>query len=210
MNEHARAAAAALEKNGFKVYSAADCGEARSLFWERIFPGVAPRTVAWGDSLTLEAVGLVPDLKARKDISLIETFGPGLSWDEKIERRRQALGVDLFITGTNAVTEGGELVNLDMIGNRTGGISFGPRAVAIFVGANKVVPTVEAAMDRVKRISAPRNAKRHATFRTPCQVTGACSNCSSPDRICNTWSIVEKCFPKGRISVVLIDEELGL
>jgi L-lactate utilization protein LutB len=200
----------ALRKNGFEAYLARDRAEARSLFWEKIYAEAKPRSASWGDSLTLAALGIVEELEARKDVELQKTFGPGLSWDEKIERRRQALLVDLFITGSNAVTEDGKLVNLDMIGNRTGAIVFGPKAVAIFAGRNKIVPDVEAAIKRIKTVAAPLNAKRHTGFRTPCQTTGVCADCSSPDRICNSWSVVEKCFPKGRISIVVVDEELGL
>lgn len=200
----------ALRKNGFEAYLARDRDEARSIFREKICAAAKPRSASWGDSLTLAALGIVEELEAREDVELLRTFGPGLSWEEKIERRRRALLVDLFITGSNAVTEDGKLVNLDMIGNRTGAIAFGPRAVAIFVGRNKIVSDLEAAMRRIKTVAAPLNAKRHTDFRTPCQATGVCMDCASPDRICNSWSIVEKCFPRGRISVIVVDEELGL
>lgn len=209
MSCDAERAIAALKKNGFEAYLAKDGAEARSIFRERIYPAARPKSASWGDSITLASLGLVDELEALEGVELVRTFGPGLSWDEKIEARRRALLVDLFVTGSNAVTEDGKLVNLDMIGNRTGGIVFGPKAVAIFVGSNKLVPDVAAGMERVKRVAAPLNAKRHTGFHTPCQVTGVCADCSSPDRICNSWSIVEKCFPRGRIRVVIVGEELG-
>jgi L-lactate utilization protein LutB len=203
-------AVAALNKNGFEAFRAKDRAEARTIFWENIYSKAQPRSASWGDSITLAALGIVEELEARPGVELLRTFGPGLSWDEKIERRRQALLTDLFMTGSNAVTEDGKIVNLDMIGNRTGAIVFGPKSVVIFVGRNKIVPDVEAAVKRIKTVAAPLNAKRHTSFRTPCQTTGVCMDCSSPDRICNSWSIVEKCFPKGRIRVVIVDEDLGL
>jgi hypothetical protein len=126
-----------------------------------------------------------------------------------LERRRRSLLVDLFITGTNAVTETGKLVNLDMTGNRVAGITFGPRNVIILAGRNKVVPDIEDAMQRIKNYAAPANAMR-LDKKTPCVKTSICEECRSLDRICNTWTITEKSFPKGRIKIVLINEDLGL
>jgi hypothetical protein len=114
-----------------------------------------------------------------------------------------------MLTGTNAVTEGGQLVNLDMTGNRTGGIAFGPKHVVIVVGRNKIVADLEEAFYRIKNYAAPTNAMR-LNKKTPCVKTSHCEECKSPDRICNTWSIMEKSFPKGRIKVVLINADLGL
>ncbi|MCP4687236.1 MAG: lactate utilization protein, partial [Desulfobacterales bacterium] len=117
--------------------------------------------------------------------------------------------VDLFITGANAVTETGALVNLDMIGNRVGGITFGPGSVIIFAGRNKIVPDIKAAMHRIKNYAAPANAIRHK-MKTPCAKTGRCMDCKSPGRICNVWTITQKSFPTGRIKVILINDDLGL
>jgi hypothetical protein len=126
-----------------------------------------------------------------------------------LERRRQALLVDLFITGTNAITESGQLVNLDMIGNRIGALTFGPKWVIILVGRNKLVANLDDAMYRIKNYVAPANSMR-LDKKTPCVKTSFCEACQSPDRICNTWTITEKSFPKGRVKVVLINEDLGL
>jgi hypothetical protein len=115
----------------------------------------------------------------------------------------------MFLTGTNAITIKGQLVNLDMIGNRVAGIAFGPKKVIIFVGVNKIVETIDEAMTRIKSIAAPMNAIRHTDLKTPCQKTGKCMECNSPHRICNTWLITEKAYPQGRIKIIIIDEKLG-
>lgn len=115
----------------------------------------------------------------------------------------------MFLTGTNAVTVKGQLVNLDMTGNRVAGITFGPENVVLFIGVNKIVDNIDNAIDRVKTIAAPMNAKRHADFKTPCQTTGACIDCKSPKRLCNIWTITEKSYPAGRIKIILISEKLG-
>jgi len=126
-----------------------------------------------------------------------------------MEKRRAALLVDLFIMGTNAITQEGELVNLDMIGNRVGGLIFGPKNVVILVGRNKIVPDLEAAMGRIKNYVAPINTKRLGK-KTPCVKTSYCEECQSEERICNAWTIIQKSFPKKRVKVVLINEDLGL
>lgn len=200
----------ALEKNNFEVFVASDSKAAGEIFRDRIRPALEIQTASWGDSMTLKATGVLDDLRADPDIRLIETFDPRITQKERIERRRQALLTDLFLTGSNAVTETGTLVNLDMVGNRVAGLTFGPKQVVLFIGRNKVVPTVADAMQRVKQLAAPANAIRHPNLKTPCMKTGECMECSSPDRICNTWCITEKCFPKGRIKIVLIDQDLGL
>ena len=88
-------------------------------------------------------------------------------------------------------------------------IAFGPRKVLLVVGRNKITPTREAAEERIRTIAAPQNIARHPGFRTPCAVTGVCADCYSEDRICNTHLRMERCFPRKRITVVLIDEDLA-
>jgi len=89
------------------------------------------------------------------------------------------------------------------------GLVFGPRHVIVTVGRNKVVPSLEAAMTRIRNHAAPANAARHG-FKTPCVKEGRCMDCRSPQRICNVWTITAKSYPKGRIAVILIEEDLGL
>ena len=125
-----------------------------------------------------------------------------------MERRRQSLLVDLYITGTNSITEDGTLINLDMIGNRVAALTFGPKHVIVLVGKNKIVQDMNDAMFRIKNFAAPVNTMR-LDKKTPCAKTSYCEECSSPDRICNTWTITEKSFPKGRVKVVIINEDLG-
>ena len=168
-----------LKANNFLPYWVEDQVAARKLFFDTILPEINPQLVSYADSITLRSTNILDDLKLRPDIRMIDTFAPELSWEEKIERRRQSLLVDLFLTGTNAITENGELVNLDMIGNRINGIVFGPKNVVLTVGINEIVKDIEAARKRIKSISAPRNAKRHENFTLPCQKTGYCMNCSS-------------------------------
>lgn len=199
-----------LRKNHFEVFLAATPNEARTIFLRNIFPILRPATVSWGDSETLRATGCIEALRTNPDISILSTFGPEMSPTQKIYWRRQALLSDLFLSGTNALTEKGQLVNLDMIGNRVAGITFGPKNVVLFLGINKIVSDLEAAMQRIRTLSAPQNIMRHEGFNTPCRKTGCCMDCDSPHRICNTWTITEKSYPAGRIKIILIKQELGL
>lgn len=200
----------ALEANNFDVYLAADVSQAGRIILQDILPGLTVNSVSWGDSETFFATGIAEELRKEPNLTIIETFEQGVPREEIMERRRQALLVDLFLTGSNALTESGQLVNLDMIGNRVAGLVFGPRNVVVTVGRNKIVPDLEAARQRVRNRAAPLNAIKHTRLKTPCQATSYCVDCKSPDRICNVWSITEKSFPKGRIKVIIINEDHGL
>lgn len=199
----------ALEDNNFEVFVADNAADASKIVQEEILPKTGAKTVSWGGSMTFIATGLYNSIKDNPNLETLDTFNKSLSGEAKIELRRRSLLVDLFITGTNAITEMGQLVNLDMIGNRIGGITFGPKHVVILVGRNKIVSDLEEAMYRIMNYVAPANAMR-LDMKTPCVKTSYCEECKSPDRICNTWTITEKSFPKGRVKVVLINEDLGL
>ena len=201
--------ATALEANNFAVYQAADLDAAKMIVMEQIFPGTGAKSVSWGGSMTLVSSGICDALKGVPGLEILDTFDRTLTPEENLALRRRSLLVDLFIAGTNALTEEGVLVNLDMLGNRVGAINFGAKNVIILLGRNKIVPDLDAAMFRIKNYAAPANAMR-LEKKTPCTKTSYCEECKSPDRICNVWSITEKSFPKGRIRVILINQDLGL
>ena len=197
-----------LEENNFEVFLVNNSSEAKAIVQKEILPKTGAKSVSWGGSLTFTDTGLYDDIKNNPDLEVLDVYDKNLSDEEKNKLRRRALLVDLFITGTNAVTETGSLVNLDMYGNRVAGITFGPKHVIIMVGRNKIVPDLGEAMFRIKNYAAPVNTMR-LDKKTPCARTSCCEDCKSPDRICNTWAITEKSFPKGRIKIVLINEDLG-
>ena len=198
----------ALESNNFDVYLAENKQAASETVLKDIIPNLNARTISWGGSMTFIDTGLYAQLKENPDLEVLDTFEKKITVEEMLERRRRALLVDLFITGTNAVTETGQLVNLDMIGNRIGALTFGPKWVIVLVGRNKIAADLDEAMFRVKNYVAPVNSMR-LDKKTPCVKSSYCQECKSPDRICNTWTITEKSFPKGRVKVVLINEDLG-
>ena len=188
--------------------------EAKRLVIEDILPGSGAKSIAWGGTMTMEDIGLGDMLRRKSDVTKIDPMDKQGA-PQSVEHLRKSLSVDLFIAGTNAVTETGHLVNLDMLGNRVGAITFGPTHVVLLVGRNKIVPDLESAMARIRNYVAPAHVRRLSALfgyemELPCMKTGFCQDCKSPMRICNAWGIIEKSYPKGRIKVILINEELGL
>lgn len=197
-----------LESNHFDVFIAQTAKEAKNLALTRIVPELEPKSVSWGGSMSFVHTGLFHELVDHPDIEVLNTFDRSLAPEEMMALRRRSLLVDLFITGTNAVTEAGHLVNLDMIGNRVAAMMWGPKHVLLIIGRNKICGDLEDAMFRIKNYAAPVNTM-NLDKKTPCRKTGVCHDCSSPDRICNYWTITEKSFVKGRIKIILINEDMG-
>ncbi len=197
-----------LEGNNFAVWLADSAQQAGEIFWKEIFRPLKPSSVSFGGSLTVQEVGVYQELKKRDDIKVLDTYDTSASPEEFLERRRQALLVDLFVTSTNSLTREGHLVNLDGLGNRVAALTFGPRHVALFVSRNKVVADLDEAISRIKDFAAPVNAVR-LNRKTPCTKTMQCEDCTSPERICNTWTITEKSNPPERVKIILINEHMG-
>lgn len=197
-----------LENNHFEVFIAGNAKAAKETALTEIIPKLGIKSVSWGGSMSFVATGLFHELKDRPDLQVLNAFDKTLSKEEMMDLRRQSLMVDLFITGTNAVTEAGQLVNLDMVGNRVAAIMWGPKNVLLIIGRNKICGDLEEAMIRIKTYAAPVNTM-NLDKKTPCRETGVCQDCNSPDRICNYWTITEKSFIKNRIKIILVNEDLG-
>lgn len=198
-----------LKKNLFEAEYVETAQDARELILKSI-----PKTslVGLGDSYTLHEIGVIEELK-KGGYRFLNPWEPGITRSESIEARRQALTSDIFITGSNAVTLDGKLVNIDGLGNRVAGMIFGPKKVVVVVGANKIVADVDEAVLRIKRVAAPLNALRHdfkPEERPACGVSGICSDCQPPHRICCNTVIIEGCSrDPWRIKVVVVNESLG-
>ena len=115
-------------------------------------------------------------------MKVINPYEPSISKEDAYNRRRLGFQSDYMVTSTNAITMDGLLVNLDGTGNRVAGMIFGPSKVILAVSINKIVKDLDAAKERIKRYSAPINARRLG-YKTPCAVTGICSECESPQQI---------------------------
>ena len=197
-----------LEGNNFEVFLAETTTEALRIFFDDIVTPTGAKTFSWGGTLTMRATGVHEELLKDRSKTVLNPDDPEMSPDQRLERRRESLLVDMYLMGCNALVDTGQLVNLDAIGNRVGALMFGPKYVVVFVGRNKIVSSLDGAMERIKEYVAPANCLR-LDKKTPCAKTGLCEDCASPDRICNYWAITEKSFPKGRIKVILINQDLG-
>jgi hypothetical protein len=193
-----------LKKNNFEALFVSDSKAAFEEVMKRIPDGA---TVGVGGSVTLTQIGIVDALKKR-NIHFISPFQAKNS-EERLELTRRCFSSDIFLTGTNAVTEDGRLFNVDMTGNRVGAMFIGPKKVIVVCGVNKIVMDVEAAEKRVKWWVAPQNAKRLGK-KTPCAETGMCADCSSPDRICNIYVTLAKRPSRTEVVIILVGENLGI
>jgi hypothetical protein len=159
-------------------------------------------------SMSAVEMGLWDEIKKKKGVEVIDPYEPGIPPEEGFGRRQRGLTADIMIASSNAITLDGKLVNLDGMGNRVAAMAFGPKKVILVVGMNKVASDLESAMARVKHYAGPVNSIRLG-IDTPCVQTGLCSDCKSPQRICNAWSIIEGHMLKDRIHVKLVGEDLG-
>jgi len=169
--------------------------------------------VGIGDSATVRQIGIVEELE-KKRINVLNPFTKELTADptKTVVRdniSRQIFSCDVLVAGTNAVSRDGKLINIDAVGNRVASMIFGPRKVFIIIGRNKIVKDVNEALRRIKNLIAPFHAKTKE-FATPCARTGTCGDCSSPKRICSVTAIMEKRPWRTEITVVLVNEDLGL
>lgn len=164
-------------------------------------------TVSFGGSATLEETGMLSFLRNHKDIHLIDRE-TAKDFDERQQMYHDALSSDVFFMSTNAISSDGKLINIDGTGNRLAALIYGPKNVIILAGMNKVVKNEEEAMARARFKASGINATR-LNRKTPCAITGVCSDCLSPDCICNQIVITRRSAVYGRIKVILIGESFG-
>lgn len=206
--------ALALNQNGFGAHVAHSTDDAVDLVVD-IIERENANTIAIGSSVTLKTTGIYNLLNNSPSLHLINTSEiiMGLAenpTDEALHKQlKMASFSDMFLCSSNAIISNGQLINLDMVGNRVSMLTYGPKKVVVVAGKNKIATDFKGAITRVKNGAAPMNARR-LKFDVPCVETGKCMNCNRPMRMCNNWVITEKCFPKGRIVVILVDENLGL
>lgn len=189
-----------LEKRGYTVYLFRTAQEARDYLLSAIAPH---QSVGFGGSMTLKNMGLEQALQER---------GNSVYWhwtaEDKEDAQRKAAVADVYLTSANAVTKSGQIINVDGHGNRVAATLHGPGRVIFVVGRNKITENYDAAMDRIKNVVSPANAKR-MNLDTPCAKTGRCMDCSSKQRICNVTVVLERRLMGYQMDVILVDEDLG-
>ena len=163
--------------------------------------------IGWGGAMSAEEIGLMEALRQRE----VQLLDRSLAKDaqERTAIMKQCLTADVFLTGANALSLDGQMVNIDGNGNRVAAIVYGPDSVIVVAGMNKVCDTLEQAVQRARSVAAPANSQRFS-IAAPCNSTGSCHDCTSVDCICNQILITRHCRPAGRIKFILVGEELGL
>ncbi|MDR2526695.1 MAG: lactate utilization protein [Rickettsiales bacterium] len=192
----------ALEARNFSPYYVNTKEEARNLSLSLI---PEKHVVSWGGSMSIDEIGLLDEVKKKYkviDRDVAKTI------EERKQLMRQALLCDTYLCGSNAISESGEIVNVDGNGNRVSAMLYGPNSVIIVAGVNKIVKTLDDAISRARNIAAPTNAQRF-DIKTPCIKTGTCFNCNSDDCICCDIVIMRRCKEKNRIKVIIVGENLG-
>ena len=194
----------ALKKNGFEAEYCATGADAAQRLLELI-PEAA--SVGFGGSWTLKAIGISEKLAERGN-TILDHGAPGLTNEEKADIRRKQQICDVFLSGTNALTMDGRLVNMDGSGNRVAAMIFGPGKVIVVAGTNKIVKDLAAAEERIQTKAAPMNNKRIGTP-NPCVRAGVCQDCQGATRICNVMTIIGRKPGGTNIRVLIVGEELG-
>ena len=200
-----------LKRNNMAAYFVESSAEAVALVESLLREG---ETISCGGSVTLAESGVFALIQSGKYNFLDRSRANGP--EEIGEIYRKTFSADTFLTSSNALTESGELVNVDGNSNRVNAITFGPKSVIVVVGVNKIVKDVAEGFKRVKTVAAPKNTVRLGC-KTPCATLGHCikadapipEGCASPDRICVNYVVSARQRIKDRIKVIIVNEELG-
>lgn len=193
-----------LEKNNMMGYRVETEEEAIKKIEELMSKG---SIVGIGGSMTLFEVGAIDFLK-KSDYKVLDRYEEGLTPADIKEIFRKSFSADVYLTSSNAITENGELYNVDGNGNRVAAMLYGPDKVIVVVGVNKLVKDLEQAILRVEETAAPANNKR-LNKNNPCTKVGHCIDCKSDERICNEYTLIKRQGVKGRIHVIIVNKELG-
>ena len=189
-----------LESRNMAGYYAATKKEALQKALELIPAG---SSVTMGGAMSAVEIGLVDAVKAG-DYTFIDRG----AYEDKRAALLDAYDADWFLVSANAMTDDGIIVNIDGNANRVSAIANGPKHVLFIVGMNKICPDIDSAMKRARNVAAPVNAQRFG-LDTPCAKTGKCMDCKSPDTICCQFLITRYSRHAGRISVILVNDDLG-
>ena len=192
-----------LQNRHFEAYYCKTREEALAKALELIPAG---STVGWGGAMSAQQIGLMDALNKGDYV----TFDRDrcASPEEKAQAAKDSMFADFFLTGANALSLDGQMVNIDGAGNRVSAIIFGPKNVLVIAGMNKVMDDLDAAVNRARTVAAPMNKQRFDP-NTPCAVTGSCADCKVEGCICNHIVITRHCRPVGRIKFILVGEPLG-
>ncbi len=193
-----------LEKREFTAHIMHTREEVQRHILESIPAG---SSVGIGGSVTVRELGLDSLLKDN-GYSVFDHWDPAKTPEEKMQARRSQLTSDVFLTGINAITLEGRIVNIDGIGNRVASSIFGPGGIIAIAGMNKIVRDLDEALWRIKNIASPRNSQRLG-LKTPCAATGHCTDCKAPGSVCRITTIIDYRPALTPYTVILLPFNVG-
>jgi len=193
-----------LEKNNMKGYYAKNVEALHDLLATLIEEG---STIGLGGSMTLFETKAL-DFIREGNYELLDRYAEGLDAEAIKKIYRESFFADTYLMSTNAITEAGELYNVDGRGNRVAALIYGPDQVIVIAGANKIVNNLDEAISRNESIAAPANTKRLG-LNNPCKEVGYCVDCNSETRICNNYTFIKNSLEKDRIHVIFLNENFG-
>ena len=187
-----------FEKHGFSTQLFPTKEEARDYLVDTL----KNQTIGFGGSVTLLEMGLFGALQQNNAVV----------WHNKVpsrDVRHLANCANIYITSANAVSEAGQIVNIDGTGNRVAMTAFGPQTCYYVVGKNKITSNLEEAVYRCRNVAAPQNARR-INAKTPCAKNAdKCYDCSSPERICRITAVIDRAPMGMKCEIIFVDEALG-
>lgn len=190
-----------LEGCGYIVHLVENKEEALELSSSIVKNGMS---VGLGGSTTVKEIGLLDSLISRDDITLFNQYEKGIPIEENTNRRRQGMLTDIYVTGTNAITRDGKLVNADGSGNRVAAMIFGPKKVLVVAGVNKIVDTLEDGFKRLMEVAAVKNIDRMNNL----AITNGREPRHNLNNIANKFTYI-KADEQNRITIILVNEKLG-
>ena len=213
MNERIKTTMEALKKNNMLPFYAENKEEALELLKGFINE---KDLIGLGGSMTLKEIGAT-SLVRGGGYNVIDRYAENLTPEERNECLRKALLSDVFLTSSNAISEKGELINVDGFGNRGAALVYGPKSVVVVVGKNKIVKNAQEGFRRIKEIAAPKNCQRlaknnYCAHKNECMAIGEDSftdGCNSETRICCSYIVQSYQVIKDRIKVIICNQDLG-
>ena len=190
-----------LQKRHFEAYYCETALEALDKALELIPKGAS---VGWGGAMSAQQIGLIDAVKTPQYRAIDRATA-----SDREQAMKDSIFADVFLSGANALSLDGEMVNIDGTGNRVSAIVYGPKSVLIIAGMNKVMDTLDDAITRARTVAAPMNQQRFQ-LDNPCTHTGTCADCISQSCICNQILITRHCRPVGRIKFIIVGEDLGM
>lgn len=194
----------AINKNNMNGYYAKDREELIRIIEDIVSEN---SLVSCGGSMTLFETGVMEHLRSGR-YKFLDRYKEDITREEVVNMFKESFFADAYFTSSNAVTENGELYNVDGNGNRVAAMLYGPEKVIVICGVNKIVKNVEEAIKRNRECAAPINAKR-LNKETSCSKVGYCMDCKSKDRICNEYTLIKRQNRKERMHIIFLNENLG-